>query len=227
MYILGIDTSSTQTGVALLKDGALLGSINKTRLATQSSGLLPMIDQLLNSFNILLQQSDLICVTSGPGSFTGIRVGLGSAYGLAESLGAKIVAVGSLDAIARANSGWKSKYFCSVSRSRLGFLYAALYTEDSSRIKKLAGDVEVSPDILAGMIVGSVTFAGEGFILYEKTLCGGIKHRIGFMEENQYSAAVGAAMLAHENSEFIQKTPEPKYISRSQAEINQNNSKIS
>jgi tRNA threonylcarbamoyladenosine biosynthesis protein TsaB len=106
VYVLGIDTSTMTGGAALVRTGTLVGEYVLNIRTTHSERLLPAIKQLLDDGNISLEDIDGIAVVTGPGSFTGIRIGVATAKGFAYSLGQDIVGVTTLEAY-----GWQFKFF--------------------------------------------------------------------------------------------------------------------
>lgn len=109
MYVLGIDTSTLTGGVALLKDQQLIGESVLNIRTTHSERLLPALEQLLLDANIEPQDLQAIAVVTGPGSFTGIRIGVATGKGLSYALGHPLVGITALEAF-----GWQFNYFPSI-----------------------------------------------------------------------------------------------------------------
>src|SRR5665647_2982166 len=105
MKYLTIDTTTKVTAVSLAKDGCLIAEGFLHTSKTHSERLIPMLDQLLIAASWTLQDLDMIGVVRGPGSFTGIRIGIATAQGLAQVLNLPLIAVLSLDALAWAGMG--------------------------------------------------------------------------------------------------------------------------
>lgn len=101
MYVLGIDTSTMTGGAAIVKDGQLVGEYVLNIRTTHSERLLPAIERLLHDADLSLADMDGIAVATGPGSFTGIRIGVATAKGFAYSLEKEIVGVTALEAFGR------------------------------------------------------------------------------------------------------------------------------
>ncbi|NLG92130.1 MAG: tRNA (adenosine(37)-N6)-threonylcarbamoyltransferase complex dimerization subunit type 1 TsaB, partial [Clostridiales bacterium] len=101
MRILAIDSSATAASVALVEDGKVLGEFYINTKLTHSQTLMPMIDNVLKCMRADLQSVDLFAVSSGPGSFTGIRIGIASVKGLAMAQDKPCVGVSTLEAMAR------------------------------------------------------------------------------------------------------------------------------
>jgi tRNA threonylcarbamoyl adenosine modification protein YeaZ len=100
MIILATDTSATIMSVALLRDGALLGAIAIEGKGSRNEKLLPALDWLLQESAVDRHDVDLFAVTRGPGSFTGVRIGLATTQGLALALGKPVCAMSTHEAIA-------------------------------------------------------------------------------------------------------------------------------
>jgi tRNA threonylcarbamoyladenosine biosynthesis protein TsaB len=105
MKYLTIDTTTKVTAVSLAEDGCLIAEGFLHTSKTHSERLIPMLDQLLRAASWTLQELEMIGVVRGPGSFTGIRIGIATAQGLAQVLKLPLLAVLSLDALAWAGLG--------------------------------------------------------------------------------------------------------------------------
>ena len=99
MKILRIDTSSNICGIAVLEDANLLKEISQNNGLTHSETLMPIIKNTLENLNIALKDIDLIVCDKGPGSFTGIRIGVATAKAFSDSLDIKSVGISSLEAM--------------------------------------------------------------------------------------------------------------------------------
>lgn len=100
MIILAADTSLSLLSVAIVRDDALLGAIALEGKGTRNEKLLPAIDWLLAETGVPRTSLDLLAVTRGPGSFTGVRIGLATMQGLAMALGKPVCAISTHEAIA-------------------------------------------------------------------------------------------------------------------------------
>lgn len=101
MLVLGVDTSLPLLTVALLKDGAVIGAVTLEGKGSRNEKLLPAIDWLLAESGTARHAIDLFAVTRGPGSFTGVRIGLATVQGLALALNKPVVAMSTHEAIAQ------------------------------------------------------------------------------------------------------------------------------
>ena len=100
MLILAIDTSCANAGVCLMRDGSVLGTVSQADKRTHSVKLLPEVQALLESHGVSPAEPDLFAVTTGPGSFTGVRIGAATAKMLAYAAGKPLVGVNTLDVLA-------------------------------------------------------------------------------------------------------------------------------
>src|SRR5213596_3355368 len=103
MLILAADTSLPLLSVALLRDGTLLGALALEGKGSRNEKLLPAVDWLLTESGLDRREVELFAVTRGPGSFTGVRIGLATLQGLALALGKSVCAMSTHEAIAPAN----------------------------------------------------------------------------------------------------------------------------
>ena len=126
MKYLTIDTTTNVTAVALGEDGLLVGEGFLHTTKTHSERLIPMFDQLFTAAAWKLQDLDMIGVVRGPGSFTGIRIGIATAQGLAQVLRLPLIAVVSLDALAWAGLG-RSEDIVPILDARKNEWYTARY----------------------------------------------------------------------------------------------------
>src|SRR3954471_13587897 len=104
MLLLGVDTSLPLLSAALLRDGSLVGSVALQGAGSRNEKLLPAIDFLLGESGVTRQEIDLFAVTRGPGSFTGVRIGLATVQGMALALDKPVCAMSTHEAIALDNS---------------------------------------------------------------------------------------------------------------------------
>ena len=100
MLILGISTSSSSASVCIANDSTIIKELIIDNTKTHSETLVPLMDELLKSTNISLNEINLIACDVGPGSFTGIRIGIATVKAIAESLKIPVVDVSSLEALA-------------------------------------------------------------------------------------------------------------------------------
>ncbi len=126
MKILGLDSSGLVAGVAVVEDGILLGEYTTDYKKTHSQTLLPMLDALKNMIELDLNTLDAIAVASGPGSFTGLRIGSATAKGLGFALKKPLVEVPTLEGLAW-NLWGTDRIVCPLMDARRNQVYTAAY----------------------------------------------------------------------------------------------------
>lgn len=146
MKILSIDTSSSICGVSILENETLLGQWDTNTGRTHSERLMPMIKQALQELNITLSDIDLIVVDKGPGSFTGIRIGISTVMAFRDSLNIPCIGISSLEALAY---NTQSNYICSLIDCKNDNCYFALYEKNSVGIESL---IEPQAESLEGAL---------------------------------------------------------------------------
>ena len=139
MKILAIDSAAVAASAALLEDGKLLGETFLNVGLTHSCTLLPMIETLLRNADVRVQDVDLFVVTNGPGSFTGVRIGVATVKGLAMPQDKPCVGVSTLHALAY-NLQFAQGYLCCAMDARCGQVYTALFEADRGRIRRVTED---------------------------------------------------------------------------------------
>src|SRR6202521_2370587 len=129
MIILGVDTSLPMLSVALLRHSNLIGAVAMEGKGSRNEKLLPAIDWVLSESGIDRREIDLFAVTRGPGSFTGVRIGLATVQGMAIALGKPVCAMSTHEAIAPAAGRWAV-----VDDAGRGELYVSLF-EDGREVE--------------------------------------------------------------------------------------------
>lgn len=126
MKILALDTSSKAASAAILEEGELLGEIYSSVGLTHSQTILPMTESLLAATRTALSEIGLFAVTAGPGSFTGLRIGLAAVKGMAFALDTPCLGVSTLESLAYNLLGTPG-LICPVMDARCGQVYTALF----------------------------------------------------------------------------------------------------
>ena len=167
MKLLAIDCSSKTASAAVVdtsEDGSgvvLLGETFLNAGLTHSETLMPMITQLLEQTRVSAGQLDLLAVTRGPGSFTGLRIGVSTVIGLAWAKALPCLGVSSLEAAAW-NAAHMGGTVCAVMDARRGRVYRALFTAAPSGLERLTGDSAVPLETLRGELGGDAILVGDG-----------------------------------------------------------------
>ncbi|MEE1219038.1 MAG: tRNA (adenosine(37)-N6)-threonylcarbamoyltransferase complex dimerization subunit type 1 TsaB [Ruminococcus sp.] len=143
MKILAIDTSATAASVAVVDDEALVGEFFINTKITHSQTLVPMIDELCKNISMPLNDIDAIAVNAGPGSFTGVRIGVAAAKGLAFPDNKKCVSVSTLESMAYNLLG-NDCIVCAVMDARCAQVYNALFKITDSGVERICDDRALS-----------------------------------------------------------------------------------
>ncbi len=165
MLVLGVETSTMHGGVALIGDEGLISEYTLNVRATHSERLLPTIDRMLHDAGLGVEALAGLAVSTGPGSFTGLRIGLSTVKGLAYATGLPVVGVPSLEALA-----WTIPFarwqVCPVLDARKQEVYAALFRYEGSELVRLMEDTSLAPEALCARIGRRTIFLGDGLAVY-------------------------------------------------------------
>ncbi len=161
MTILAVDSSALTATVAVLKDGKIKGEISFTTSLTHSETVMPMIDEVLRKTNLTINDIDLFACSEGPGSFTGLRIGIGTVKGLAYGLGKKVCGVSTLEALAY-NMSYTDYLIAPIMDARRGQVYNALYKYEGEKLVTVTDPRALSIEELCSLISEKVIFVGDG-----------------------------------------------------------------
>lgn len=143
MNILAIDTSAQVASVCVLNETTILSEYNVNAKLTHSQTMMPMVQSVLDCAKMELSQIDAFAVSAGPGSFTGIRIGVSAVKGLAMACGKPCVPVSTLEGLAY-NLPECSGVLCAAMDARCGQVYNALFRWESGSMHRLCGDRAIS-----------------------------------------------------------------------------------
>jgi tRNA threonylcarbamoyladenosine biosynthesis protein TsaB len=164
--ILAVDTSTSLGSIALVDGPKVRAELSLNVGATHNQRLLPGIHRMLADAGWTLQDVDGLAVGLGPGSFTGLRVGMSVMKGLAFATGKPLAGVPTLDALA-ANVSLAPWSICPVLDARKGEVYAALYRGSStSELERVTPYLVVKPQRLVELIEDTTVLLGDGLIRY-------------------------------------------------------------
>jgi tRNA threonylcarbamoyladenosine biosynthesis protein TsaB len=165
MLVLGVETSTMQGGVALVGEDGLRSEYALNVAATHSERLLPAIDRMLRDAGVGLDALSGLAVSIGPGSFTGLRIGLSTVKGLAYATGLPVVGVASLEALA-CSVAFAREQVCPVLDARKQEVYAALFRWEGGAPVRVMEDAALAPEALCDMIRRPTIFLGDGLAVY-------------------------------------------------------------
>jgi tRNA threonylcarbamoyladenosine biosynthesis protein TsaB len=167
--ILNIDTATDIASVSIAKQGAILAEMSNGVQKNHGSFLQPAIHDLLKKTGILFKEIDGIAISAGPGSYTGLRVGMASAKGLSFALNKPLLAIGTLEILAyatilqvRASSQEHEILICPMIDARRMEVFTAVYDKDMNVVMEPSALI-LSPDSFANWLLkNKVFFAGSG-----------------------------------------------------------------
>jgi len=220
MRILAIESSAKAASIALVDEGKLIAQNMQHAGLTHSVTLLPMIHSLLRDMGRTIQDIDQIAVAHGPGSFTGIRIGLATAKGLAMGADKPLIGVSSLEAMAHQGKHLGEGIVCPVMDARREQVYNALFTVQEGALHRLTEDRAIAIEELFGDPDqdDSIVLVGDGARLcYDWLKARDRKVRI-LPEHLVQQSAWGVAMAAQGFEGKCVHEVNPHYIRPSQAE---------
>jgi tRNA threonylcarbamoyladenosine biosynthesis protein TsaB len=225
MKILAIETATVAGSIAITDDiEGLIGEVRIDVNIAHAERLMPSIEWLLKSSQLTINEIDAFALSIGPGSFTGLRIGLSTAKGLAFATGKPIIPVPTLDALARTLT-YCSHLICPILDARKNEVYAALYKWEGTECEKVEQERAVDPEKLFDMINEPVVLMGDGTKKYKQLIIDKLGNNAIFAPPSRMSpSAATVAELAEEKfRNGITSDPvtlAPFYIRKSEAEIN-------
>jgi len=225
MKILAIETSTIAGGIAVVDDEqGLIGEVRIDVRVAHAERLMPSIEWLLKISQISIKDIDAFAVSIGPGSFTGLRIGLSTAKGFSYAAQKPLVPVLTLDAFAR-TLPYCAYMICPMLDARRNEVYAAFYKWEEDRCVKIMPETAISPDALLKQIQEPVVFMGDGTKTYRGLITSTLHDNAMYAPSSKMSpSASTVAELAIEQIKAGLKTDPvslaPYYIRKSEAEIN-------
>ncbi len=224
MKILGIDSSGMVASVAIVQDDILMAEYTMNHKKTHSETLLPMIDEIVRNSETRLEDIDAIAIASGPGSFTGLRIGAATAKGLGLSIEKPIVPVKSCEGLAF-NMWGTEGLVCPIMDARRNQVYTGIY--------RVLGNVEVVMDQTPmdihelierlNNLAEGVTFLGDGVDIYKDIIWKEIKvpckmAPASMNRQRGASIATYGEILFKDKKYVSADDFAPEYLRKSQAE---------
>lgn len=223
---LAIDTSSKTASVALLQDEVILYELSVNVGLNHSVILMPAIDRMLRLAGLDVEDIDLFACTSGPGSFTGLRIAAGTIKGFAMASNKPIVGVSSLDALSL-NAACSSYLICPLLDARKGQVYTALYRPGEGGFpRKITADKVAGIESVLNEVneMGNVIFLGDGAAVYRDLIDRAMGAQAVFLPAAHHSiraSAVGLLGLrSFEEGKLVDSVSLiPHYLRLSEAEM--------
>jgi len=226
MKILAIDTSALVATAALCEDDTPIAVYSQKSGLTHSATMLPIVKNILDNTNTSVDDIDLFAVSEGPGSFTGIRIGVATVKGLAFGKNKICIGVSTLEAMARTIGAFcTDAVVCPVMDARRNQLYNALFEYRGGKLLRLTPDRTVTSDALAEELEAMdrpVFFVGDGYHIMERK-------KLSCQRETppacRWQNGVGVALAAlavyqeaEDRSVFTDRLLRPEYLRLPQAE---------
>lgn len=225
MNILSIETSSVVASVAISNDEGILGEITINHPRTHSQKLMPIIKYIFNNLSLTIADIDLIAVSNGPGSFTGVRIGLTTAKALAHPNNIPIVTISTLDSLSMNLSAFNGKVISVIDGRRKKVFMKVFNFRNGKIIEKSEAEMGMIDDFLTHwnnldeelILVGSGVTENKEYILMNKNE----KIQLAALKDNFPYAKTLGAMAREIKPDNYQNyhTIEANYIRKSQAEM--------
>ena len=219
MKILSIDTSSDVCSVCILDNMNLIKELNMFDSKTHSENLMPLVHELLDKTNLQLKDIECIVICNGPGSFTGIRIGISTVKAIAEVLNIPVVSVSSLDCLAY-NEEFDGT-ICSLIDCRNDNVYAGIYDNKYNLMSEYLA-IHIN-DLLPYLEKHeNIMFVGTGAVLHKNLLTSSLPNKKIYFSNKNTQSAFSLGKCGY--TKYMQGTTEtadsvlPMYLRQSQAE---------
>ncbi len=215
MKILSIDASTISAGAAVIDEGKVLGEITTNTKITHSQKLMVVIDQLLNDLDIKMDEMDAIAVSIGPGSFTGVRIGMATAMGLARAKGIGLIGVSSLEGLANNVSNFDG-LICPIQDARRNQIYTSFFRNAVREEEDLVLEVDDFVKLANSKNEKLILVGPDAHLFYEHIKENVESEVILVSHQHAYPRAASIGMVASKK-ETVQSI-KPNYVRKSQAE---------
>jgi tRNA threonylcarbamoyladenosine biosynthesis protein TsaB len=189
VLVLAVDTATPRASLALVRSGELLGEIRLSGEASHSSRVLPAVEFLLGSLDLGPQAVEGYAVSSGPGSFTGLRIGISTVQGMALASGRPCLAVSTLDLLAARIRG-AAESLVAVMNAFREEVFACLYDAEA---RPLGPPTVESPERLLSRVPSDAAFFGDGVTVYRDQIESACKDAV-FPERSLFLAGTLARL---------------------------------
>ncbi|MGQ9673892.1 MAG: tRNA (adenosine(37)-N6)-threonylcarbamoyltransferase complex dimerization subunit type 1 TsaB [Candidatus Aminicenantales bacterium] len=223
MLILALDTTTASGSVALLEKGKLLAEINTFSGISHSARLLRSVDELLHLSSLSIRKVEGFAVAIGPGSFTGIRIGLSTVKAFALASGKVVAPVSTLEALAFKLRDSQARLICPILDAQKGEIFAALVEFKAGGLVTILPPAAYKPDAFFSQLPAHrmVSFIGNGVDPFRKKIGAYLKDKARFPDRTLFLAhevgLLGYELLKKGRGRSSDEL-EPLYLRRSQAE---------
>ncbi len=170
LLVLGIDTATWTAAVGLVRDGVVLAEDVHRESRSHTASLPALVQRVLEAAAATIDEVEAVAVSIGPGSFTGLRIGLGLAKGIAFAGPIPCIPVPTLEALAWAAEAAPGTSICAALDARKREVYAALFAATASGPRRLTPDLALTPDALAARLEPPCVVVGDAAEVYGDVL---------------------------------------------------------
>jgi len=221
LIVLGLDTATWTAAVGVVRDQVVLAEDVEPASRSHVASLPALVERVLARAGLAIGDVEGLAISIGPGSFTGLRIGLGLAKGLAFAGGVPLAAVSTLEALAAVAGAAPGETVCAALDARKREVYAAVFdVGEAGALCRRGPDMALAPDALAAQLPAATVLVGDAASAYPETLGPGLvvrpfetHHPRGGMV-----ARLGARRLAAGEAVDV-GTVEPVYVRPSEAEL--------
>ncbi|MDF1593390.1 MAG: tRNA (adenosine(37)-N6)-threonylcarbamoyltransferase complex dimerization subunit type 1 TsaB [Desulfobacterales bacterium] len=223
MRILALDTSTKSCSVAILDGQTILAESTSVSAQTHAVHLIEMVQKIVDLSGLALSEMDGFAVGRGPGSFTGLRIGISTIKALAVAAGKPVVGVSNLDALAM-QAAVSSNMVCPLMDARKGEVYFSRYCYENGNLQRIVPAQVSTLDNVLSAIHTTCVFIGEGARIYQKKIIEKFGPYASFAAPIQNTIRASTIGQLSVNR-FKQENPDdvvmlaPEYIRKSDAEL--------
>lgn len=218
MNILAVDTSALTASVAVMRGGAIVGEASFTNGLTHSQTIMPMVDYCLKGASMTVADIDLFAAANGPGSFTGLRIGVGTVKGLAYAAGKSCAGVSTLKALAY-NIAPTDAIVVPIMDARRSQVYCAAYRYDGGGLNELMAPSALGIDELCARVTEKAIFVGDGVAVHRERISSISGEKAIFAPPQLCLQRAASVCYAAMNAESVSPQElEVVYLRRPQAE---------
>lgn len=225
MKVLAVETATSWQSVAILDDTRVLARHDQDAAGSHAKLLLPTIDRLFRETGLTLKQLDGLAVSIGPGSFTGLRVGLATLLGFRTISRLPLAVVPTLEGMAW-NLRGTSTPLCPILNSRRGELYWALLRwAEEDRLEQVVSEQVGTPAMLGSSLTGPVLVFGEGWIVEASAIRASVRPSVTVIEAPDHAVKPSAVSIGLAGIERLRRGEQaglgigPLYVQRTAAEL--------
>lgn len=223
MIILAVDTTTFSGSVALLKNTTLLAEVNMDSSRTYSERLLPSINFLLDVNRLDIKDVEAFAVAAGPGSFTGIRIGLSTIKSLAYASGRPVAPVSTLEALGLKLAHPQRGLVCPLLDAKKGEVYAAVFEFKKGTLKEIIPQGNYKTGHFFSLLPSHrvVSFIGNGGVIYRENIVSYLRDKARFPDRSffiAYEVGLLGFKLLKKGKGVSFEALKPLYFRKSQAE---------